>query len=105
MGKARPPAEEPVHDVLAAEMFAMPGVDRMLHHHGPMRLPDDPTGIAEPHDVLAAEEFPMPAPAPGEADMLFGASGSTARVVLALALTVALAMLLRRRLQRGSAPA
>jgi hypothetical protein len=26
-------------------------------------LPEDPTGIAEPHDVLAAEEFPMPAPA------------------------------------------
>ena len=24
-------------------------------------LPEDPTGIDEPHDVLAAEEFPMPA--------------------------------------------
>lgn len=25
------------------------------------RLPQDPTGIDEPHDVLAAEEFAMPA--------------------------------------------
>lgn len=24
-------------------------------------LPEDPTGISEPHDVLAAEEFAMPA--------------------------------------------
>ena len=24
------------------------------------RLPDDPSGIEEPHDVLAAEEFAMP---------------------------------------------
>ena len=26
------------------------------------RFPADPTGIPEPHDVLAAEEFPMPSP-------------------------------------------
>ena len=25
-------------------------------------FPPDPTGIPEPHDVLAAEEFPMPSP-------------------------------------------
>ena len=25
------------------------------------RYPADPSGIQEPHDVLAAEEFPMPA--------------------------------------------
>ena len=25
-----------------------------------LRLPSDPTGIAEPHDVLAAEDFAMP---------------------------------------------
>jgi hypothetical protein len=24
------------------------------------RLPDDPSGIQEPHDILAAEEFAMP---------------------------------------------
>ena len=38
----------------------MPAGDPALHH-GPVTLPDDPTGIAEPHDVLAAEEFAMPA--------------------------------------------
>jgi hypothetical protein len=27
----------------------------------PAPYPTDPTGIEEPHDVLAAEEFPMPA--------------------------------------------
>ena len=27
--------------------------------------PPDPSGIQEPHDVLAAEEFPMPAPDAG----------------------------------------
>jgi LPXTG-motif cell wall-anchored protein len=26
-----------------------------------LRIPDDPEGIEEPHDVLAAEEFAMPA--------------------------------------------
>jgi hypothetical protein len=29
-------------------------------------LPDDPTGIDEPHDVLAAEEFAMPARSVGD---------------------------------------
>jgi hypothetical protein len=29
-------------------------------------LPDDPTGIEEPHDVLAAEEFAMPARSAGD---------------------------------------
>jgi hypothetical protein len=56
--------EQKPHDVLAAEEFGVPGADPALHH-GPVRLPDDPTGIAEPHDVLAAEEFAMPAPPPG----------------------------------------
>ena len=57
------PGDKP-HDVLAAEEYAMPAPDPGLHH-GPVRLPDDPTGIAEPHDVLAAEEFALPAPPPG----------------------------------------
>ena len=30
------------------------------------RLPADPTGIEEPHDVLAAEEFAMPARSAGD---------------------------------------
>jgi hypothetical protein len=53
-------AEEPAHDILAAEAFAVPTADPSLHHQ-PVVLPDDPSGIAEPHDVLAAEEFAMPA--------------------------------------------
>jgi hypothetical protein len=48
-------------DVLAAEEFGVPARDPSLHH-GPVRLPGDPSGIAEPHDVLAAEEFALPAP-------------------------------------------
>jgi hypothetical protein len=65
MAETHTPREEPAHDVLAAEAFAMPAPDPELHHHGPVVLPDDPTGNAQPHDVLAAEEFPMPAPRPG----------------------------------------
>ena len=30
------------------------------------RLPEDPSGIEEPHDVLAAEEFAMPARSAGD---------------------------------------
>jgi hypothetical protein len=30
------------------------------------QLPDDPTGIEEPHDVLAAEEFAMPSRSAGD---------------------------------------
>ena len=30
------------------------------------QLPEDPTGIEEPHDVLAAEEFAMPARSAGD---------------------------------------
>jgi hypothetical protein len=41
----------------------VPAPDPWLRHQ-PITLPDDPTGIAEPHDVLAAEEFAMPATRP-----------------------------------------
>jgi hypothetical protein len=54
-----PSDEEPAHDVLAAEAFAVPAPDPQLRH-GPVELPDDPSGIAEPHDILAAEAFAMP---------------------------------------------
>ena len=30
------------------------------------RLPEDPTGSDQPHDVLAAEEFAMPVPSVGD---------------------------------------
>ncbi len=52
--------QEVAHDVLAAEEFAVPAPDA-LRHHGPVVLPEDPSGIPEAHDVLAAEEFAMPA--------------------------------------------
>jgi len=52
-----------VHDVLAAEEFAVPAPDPSISHP-PVVLPEDPSGIAEPHDVLAAEEFALPASPP-----------------------------------------
>jgi len=64
MGSYRTPDEEPVHDVLAADEFALPAPDPALRHR-PFVAPEDPSGIAEPHDVLAAEEFAMPAAAGG----------------------------------------
>ena len=57
------PGDDAAHDVLAAEAFQMPAADPELHH-GPVVLPEDPTGNPEPHDILAAEEFAMPAPRP-----------------------------------------
>lgn len=54
---------EPAHDVLAAEMYAMPAPDPTIHH-GPVVLPGDLTGEQEPRDVLAAEEFALPAGPP-----------------------------------------
>jgi hypothetical protein len=59
--RSETPAEEPAHDVLAAEEFAVPAADPELRH-GPVVLPEDPSGIEGPHDILAAEEFAMPAP-------------------------------------------
>ena len=61
------------------------------------RFPPDPTGIVEPHDVLAAEEFPMPAGIEPHADE--GRPGPRAWIPLAgmLAGLIALALLRRRR--------
>jgi hypothetical protein len=105
MSETRTPADEPAHDVLAAEAFAVPAPDPHLHH-GPVVLPDDPTGIAEPHDVLAAEEFAMPAAWPPRGSgALTGrpeSSGRLQRGAAALLLLVALAMIRRRR-QRSRA--
>jgi hypothetical protein len=62
------------------------------------RFPEDPSGIREPHDVLAAEEFAMPAGAePHNGD---GSSGGRPglRALLPLALAgVVLVVALRRR--------
>ena len=57
------------------------------------RIPPDPTGIQEPHDVLAAEEFAMPAGS-GPAPGLKAGAGETGRDPRAIAGLVALAALL-----------
>jgi hypothetical protein len=51
--------DERPHDVLAAEEFAVGSAD-LSGHSG---AAGDPSGIERPHDVLAAEEFAVPAPA------------------------------------------
>jgi len=60
------------------------------------RILSDPTGLREPHDVLAAEEFAMPAGA--EPHGHSGGSRPSARAFLPLALgALALVLVLRRR--------
>lgn len=95
------PEEEPAHDVLAAEAFAVPAADPGLRHH-PVVLPEDPSGIAEPHDVLAAEEFAMPAPkrTPQPGGGAFKPSPRASRGVLVGA-AAALLGLIRLRRRRG----
>ena len=58
------------------------------------RIPSDPTGIREPHDVLAAEEFAMPAGAEPHGD---GGGRPGARAFLPLGLAVLLVLFLLRR--------
>jgi MYXO-CTERM domain-containing protein len=58
-------------------------------------VPPDPSGIEEPHDVLAAEEFAMPAGAEPHSDS--GGPGARAFLPLALAALVLLIVLRRRR--------
>jgi hypothetical protein len=62
-------------------------------------LPDDPTGIAEPHDVLAAEDFPMPAPRHSGA-LSRTRAGETWGARLRVMAGVALGLLVARRLRR-----
>ena len=58
--------------------------------------PPDPSGIEEPHDVLAAEEFAMPAPDPFEGSG--GRLGADPRVLVPLMLLLLLVLAgLRRR--------
>ena len=61
------------------------------------RFPGDPTGIREPHDVLAAEEFAMPAGAEPHVDEGRGRPGVRALLPLLLACLLALIALRRRR--------
>jgi MYXO-CTERM domain-containing protein len=60
------------------------------------RIPGDPAGIREPHDVLAAEEFAMPAGAEPH-DGEGGGPGLRAFLPLALAALAVLLVLRRRR--------
>jgi hypothetical protein len=90
--------EEPAHDVLAAEAFAVPTADPELRA-GTVELPEDPSGIAEPHDVLAAEEFAMPAGRPAEGSGGGGPRPETQRRAAALAAAVG-ALLALRTLRR-----
>ena len=92
---------EGAHDVLAAEAFAVPAADPVLHHPDPVVLPEDPAGESAPHDVLAAEEFPLPAgPPPGRNSALGIAErrGGWGRVALEAAVA---AVLVRALLRRG----
>src|ERR671918_662046 len=58
------------------------------------RHPPDPTGIQEPHDVLAAEEFAMPAGAEPHDE---GGASPRAWVPLLLLAVLAAFVILRRR--------
>jgi hypothetical protein len=88
--------EEPAHDVLAAEEFAVPAPDPSLHPHRVV-LPDDPSGIAEPHDILAAEEFAMPAPRGGSSGVPRPSADWWRGAAVGGALALAALRLLRRR--------
>ena len=66
-------------------------------------IPSDPTGIQEPHDVLAAEEFPVPgAGVDHDADNLID---PRSLIPGALAILVVLLLLRRRSRRRASADA
>ena len=86
--------------MLAAEAFAVPTRDPSLGHD-PVVLPDDPTGIAEPHDILAAEEFAMPAGRPvGELASSF-ARHARRKGPFVLAIALAVVMAVRRLRSRA----
>ncbi len=85
------PIDEPAHDVLAAEEFAMPAPDP------PHPVPEDPSGIPEPHDVLAAEEYPLGGGEPaGKGSLVRHPDGGIRRGILIGALALAALMALRR---------
>ena len=100
MPEAHSRPEEPVHDVLAAEAFAVPAPDPDLHHE-PVQPPEDPSGIEEPHDVLAAEEFPMPAGPRGHAAALRRTAADSWPRTAAILAGVLLLLLLARLIGRG----
>jgi hypothetical protein len=60
------------------------------------RYPADPTGIDKPHDVLAAEEFAMPAATDAHDRESGGFDLRTLLPVLAIAVLLAVVLLRRR---------
>ncbi|HEY3190151.1 MAG TPA: hypothetical protein VGJ70_21845 [Solirubrobacteraceae bacterium] len=63
-----------------------------------LSLPDDPTGIAEAHDILAAEDFAMPSGPDRLAQKLRpGGSRGPLAILAAAALAVIAYAVLRRR--------
>jgi hypothetical protein len=93
------PKEEPAHDVLAAEAFAVPAPDPDLRHQRVV-LPADPSGIAEPHDILAAEEFAMPAVKPPPGSGLGHGSNPSRGAALGAGAALLALLGLRRRKRR-----
>lgn len=79
----------------------MPSVDPRLHHHGPVTLPGDPTGITEPHDVLAAEEFALPAGPPGATLPVRGEVRGRGPVLVAVGALALIVLRGRRRRRRN----
>jgi hypothetical protein len=94
----RSPGENSVHDILAAEAFAVPAPDPGLRHD--LVLPEDPAGIAVAHDILAAEEFAMPAPEPGSmTDRMRAAAPGRSRWMAILGLALLAYWIVRSRLR------
>ena len=89
---------EDAHDVLAAEEFEVGASDPALARHPfvPPVSPTDPHGAEQPHDVLAAEEFALPA-APPDSRVPLSAGPSPLRPIAVLAIAVLALVLLRRR--------
>jgi hypothetical protein len=100
MTDTQTPADEPAHDVLAAEAFVVPVADPSLHP-GPVVLPEDPSGDSEPHDILAAEEFAMPAAAPHPLGLLVRRSEEPWKRAIPV-IGALLALFVLRRIHRRS---
>jgi hypothetical protein len=78
----------------------MPAPDPDLHHRGPITLPADPSGDRQPHDVLAAEQFPMPAQHPHPPTGLVQRRGGAQRFGFEVAVALLGLAVVWRRLRR-----
>jgi len=62
-----------------------------------LRLPDDPTGISEAHDILVAEEFAFPSGPDREPGLRRGGGPGPLAILAAAALAAVVYAALRRR--------